>query len=162
MENNCFCGNNTAYKECCGAIHSGKRKAITAEDLMRSRYSAFVLADVDYILATYSSETCPSDQKKEILEWTQSVEWLGLKVIHTEKGKEFDSVGWVEFQAGFIEKGQKQIMHEKSFFHKECGVWVYVSGEYPKLNKEGKENLPNRNDLCFCGSGKKFKKCCLK
>ncbi|PKQ61592.1 hypothetical protein BZG02_15510 [Labilibaculum filiforme] len=161
MNKNCFCGNTIAYKECCGAIHSGERKAIKAEDLMRSRYTAFVLADVDYILATYSSETCPSDQKKEILEWTKSVEWIGLEVINVEKGSGEDAIGWVEFKASFIEKGQKQMIHEKSFFRKENDSWVYVSGEYIKPANNKKENLPNRNDSCYCGSGKKFKKCCM-
>jgi len=163
MEKNCFCGKKLEYKDCCGAIHSGELKAITAEELMRSRYSAFVLAIIDYILDTYSFETRPFDQREEILLWSQSVEWLGLKIISTEKGCENDSVGWVEFEANFIEEGQKQIMHEKSFFQKENGTWVYVSGENPKNDKLlDTQNLPNRNDLCFCGSGKKYKKCCLK
>lgn len=162
MEKNCFCGTKLEYKGCCGAIHSGERKANTAEELMRSRYSAFVLASIDYILDTYSGKTRPVDQREEILHWSQSVEWLGLKVISIDKGCENDSVGWVEFKADFIEEGQKQIMHEKSFFQKENGVWVYVSGENLKNNKTDTQNLPNRNDLCFCGSGKKYKKCCLK
>lgn len=161
MEKNCFCGTKLEYKDCCGAIHSGERKANTAEELMRSRYSAFVLASIDYILDTYSFGTRPVDQREEILLWSQSVEWLGLKVISTEKGRENDSVGWVEFKADFIEEGEKQIMHEKSFFQKENDAWVYVSGENPK-NVLDTQNLPNRNDLCFCGSGKKYKKCCLK
>lgn len=129
----CFCGKKESYSTCCGAIHLGKRIAKTAEELMRSRYSAFVLANVDYILATYSAETRPVDQKKEILEWAQFVEWLGLKILNTEKGGESDSKGWVEFQASFKEAGMPQIMHEKSLFQKEKGAWVYVSGEYSSL-----------------------------
>lgn len=161
MEKKCFCGSKLEYKNCCGAIHSGERKADTAEELMRSRYSAFVLADIDYILDTYSSETRPSDQREEVLNWAKSVDWLGLNIVSTEKGLGNDLVGWVEFKANFIEDGQKQIMHEKSFFKKEDGLWVYVSGENPKLLKPDIQNMPNRNDLCFCGSGKKYKKCCL-
>jgi SEC-C motif-containing protein len=161
MSKNCFCGNSLEYNNCCGAIHAGIRKVNTAVELMRSRYSAFVLADIDYILKTYASEKCPADQKEEILQWAKSVEWLGLEIISSEKGSENDSIGWVEFQASFKEDGQKQIMHERSFFQRENEAWVYVSGEYPEVNKKEKDNLPNRNDLCFCGSGKKFKKCCL-
>lgn len=160
MGKNCFCGKGLDYNHCCGAIHIGKRKANTAEELMRSRYSAFVLADIDYILKTYASDKCPAHQKEEILQWAKSVEWLGLKIISSEKGGEKDSIGWVEFQASFKEDGKMQIMHERSFFKRECEAWVYVSGEVPEVNKERK-NLLNRNDLCFCGSGKKYKKCCL-
>lgn len=159
MEQNCFCGRKLDFENCCGLILSGKGVAKTAEDLMRSRYSAFVKADIEYILATYASETRPVEEKNEILKWTQSVEWLGLDVLKTEKGAVSDSEAWVEFKARFKEDGQTQIMHERSYFHKENGFWVYVSGEYPK--KEEKEKLPNRNEPCFCGSGKKFKKCCF-
>ena len=159
MKQNCYCGKKFEYEHCCGAIHSGKSAATTAEDLMRTRYSAFVKANIDYILATYASETRPLEERDDILEWTRSVEWLGLEVLSTEKGKVNDSEGWVEFKASFKENGQKQIMHEKSYFQKENGCWVYVSGEYPK--KELEHKLPNRNDPCFCGSGKKFKKCCF-
>lgn len=135
MDKICYCGKCLEYKECCGAIHSGKRKANTAEELMRSRYSAFVLADIVYILKTYAFEKCPVNQKDEILQWAKSVEWLGLKIISSEKGSETDSIGWVEFQASFKEDGQKQIMHEKSFFQRECEAWVYVSGENPMNDK---------------------------
>ncbi len=159
MEQNCYCGRILDYPNCCGLIHSGESSATTAEDLMRSRYSAFVRADVDYILATYASETRPLDERDDILKWAQSVEWLGLEILKTEKGQATDSEAWVEFKASFKEEGQMQIMHERSYFQKENGSWVYVSGEYPK--KEAEKKLPNRNDPCFCGSGKKFKKCCF-
>lgn len=158
MNQNCFCGKNIPYSNCCGAIHTGKRKAQTAEDLMRSRYSAFVAGDVDYILKTYSSETRPIEEREEILQWAQSVEWRGLKILLSQKGAVDDAIGWVEFQASYIENGQEQCMHEKSFFNRESGDWVYVSGVYPERKIE---KQVNRNDLCLCGSGKKFKKCCM-
>ncbi|BAX82179.1 YchJ family protein [Labilibaculum antarcticum] len=161
MDKNCFCGNSLKYNDCCGAIHAATRKANTAEELMRSRYSAFVLADIDYILKTYASDKCPADQKEEILNWAKSVEWLGLEIISSEKGSETDSIGWVEFKASFKEDGQKQVMHERSLFKLESEAWVYVSGEVPEVTEKLKDNLPNRNDLCFCGSAKKYKKCCL-
>lgn len=158
MEGNCFCNRKLAYKNCCEPILSGKKAACTAEDLMRSRYSAFVLADIDYIMATYASKTRPEEERDEILKWTKSVEWLGLSVLKTENGAATDSEAWVTFKACFKENGQKQVLEERSYFIKENGRWVYVSGEYPEKEEETK--LPNRNDPCFCGSGKKFKKCC--
>ena len=158
MQKNCFCGQPNQFLECCGAIHSGNRVASTAEELMRSRYSAFATANVDYILATYSEETRPVDQKKEIGEWAESVEWLGLEIINVEKGNQHDEEGFVEFKAKYRENGVNQVLHEKSYFRKENENWVYVSREYPKT--ETKPKLPGRNEPCFCGSGKKYKKCC--
>ena len=154
----CHCGRKIAYQDCCGAIHSGKRIAETAEDLMRSRYSAFVEADIDYILATYAGETRPVNERKEILEWAESVEWIGLEILNTRDGLKNQSEGFVEFKAHFKEEGRKNVLHEKSFFRKENEKWLYVSGEYPSKP----ENKTGRNEACFCGSGKKFKKCCGK
>ncbi|MCT4601797.1 MAG: YchJ family protein [Marinifilum sp.] len=155
----CYCGRPNSYEECCGAIHLGKQKAETAEDLMRSRYSAFVLADIDYILKTYSTKTRPVNQAIEIQEWAKSVEWQWLEVVRTNKGNSLDINGYVEFKAFYKENGTDQCLHENSFFEKENEEWVYVSGQYPK--EEAKPKLPERNDPCICGSGKKFKKCCF-
>jgi SEC-C motif-containing protein len=153
----CHCGRTAAFADCCKALLKGV-KATTAEDLMRSRYAAFVEADVDYILDTYATETRPVDQREDILSWAKEVEWQKLEVVSTEKGDAADEEGFVEFKAYYKEEGVDQVLHEKSFFKREKGNWVYVSGEYPK---EEKPKLPNRNEPCFCGSGKKFKKCCL-
>jgi len=159
MNEFCYCGKSLSYNECCGAIHKGSREAKTAEELMRSRYSAFVTADIDFILKTYALETRPTEDREEILNWTKSVDWSKLEVLRTESGTESDNEGFVEFKAHYTENDLNQMIHEKSYFVKEEGSWVYVSGEYPKEKK--KENLPGRNEPCFCGSGKKFKKCCF-
>lgn len=133
METLCFCGRKKAYDQCCGPILSGNRSALTAEDLMRSRYSAFVQLNIDYILSTYSNKTRPINQKREIYHWAKSLIWIGLIILRTEMGDENDSKGWVEFQATYQENGRLEILHEKSFFIKEKGKWVYVSGEYPQI-----------------------------
>jgi len=158
MESNCYCGKKENFIDCCGAIHIGKAKANTAEELMRSRYAAFVTANVDYILSTYANATRPIGERQNILSWTKSIEWLGLEVVHTKKGNINDLTGYVEFKATYLEDGIRKALHEKSFFQKEKGNWVYVSGEHPD-NNSIKKSL-SRNDLCYCGSGKKFKKCC--
>jgi len=159
MDEYCYCGNSLTYDECCGAIHNGTREAKTAEELMRSRYTAFVLADIDYILKTYASETRPTEDREGILNWAKSVKWIRLEVLNTKLGNETDEEGFVEFKVHYFENRLNETIHEKSYFVKEEGSWVYVSGEYPKEMK--KENLPGRNEPCFCGSGKKFKKCCF-
>ena len=125
---NCFCGKSLAYKDCCGILHSDKRVAQTAEDLMRSRYSAFVLADVDYIMRTYAAETRPNGERDEIKRWAASVMWLGLQVISTQKGKAGDKEGRVKFKALYSEAGNIHEMVEDSFFRFENGKWYYVDG----------------------------------
>ena len=159
MDEFCYCGNSLTYEECCGAIHNGTREAKTAEELMRSRYSAFVLADIDFILKTYASENRPVEDRQELLNWAKSVKWIKLEVLKTKLGTKADIEGIVEFKAHFFENRLSEFIHEKSYFIKENGSWVYVSGEFP--NTITKESLPGRNELCFCGSGKKFKKCCF-
>ncbi|MGQ1910083.1 YchJ family protein [Marinifilum sp. RC60d5] len=158
MSDICYCGKLVSYENCCGGIHKGLKLAETAEELMRSRYAAFVTANIDYILNTYTPETRPVEEKEEILNWAKSVEWIKLEVLSTEKGMQNDKEGFVEFKAYYRENGIEQVLHENSFFRKENNNWMYVSGEYPKT--EHKKKLPGRNDPCFCGSGKKYKKCC--
>lgn len=125
---NCFCGKVLNYKDCCGALHSGMRVAQTAEELMRSRYSAFALADVDYILRTYAPETRPSSERSEIKQWAASVMWLGLQVLSTQKGKFGDQEGRVKFKALYSEAGKVHEMIEDSFFRFEKEQWFYVDG----------------------------------
>ena len=86
---------------------------------MRSRYSAFVLANIDYLQKSHYSKTRPSEsEKKEILAWTKSVDWVKLEVIHTTENT-------IEFKAFFIENGILNNIHENSLFVKENEHWVY-------------------------------------
>lgn len=124
---NCPCNPSKKYSECCKPIHEDIQKAFTAEQLMRSRYSAFVLVNVDYLQKSHHSSTRPSKkEKREILSWTKSVQWLKLEVLHTTKGTINDTKGTVEFKAYFMENGLIDIIHENSFFSKENGIWLYV------------------------------------
>jgi len=125
---NCFCGKSQSYKDCCGELHSGRRVAKTAEELMRSRYSAFAVANVDYILRTYAPETRPNSDRAEIKQWAASVMWLGLQVLSTQKGKSDDKEGRVKFKALYSEAGKIHEMIEDSFFRFEKGEWFYVDG----------------------------------
>ncbi|MGZ2370460.1 YchJ family protein [Ancylomarina sp. YFZ004] len=126
---NCFCGKSLVYEDCCGALHLGNRFAQTAEELMRSRYSAFALADVDYILRTYAPENRPDSERSEIKQWASSVVWLGLQVLSTQKGKSGDQEGRVKFKALYSEAGKIHEMIEDSFFRFEKGQWLYVDGK---------------------------------
>lgn len=157
LENNdvCPCGSKIKAIDCCLVFINGQRPADSAELLMRSRYTAYALANEKYILNTWHSS-----QRPPALEFEASVEWQGLKVLMTSpvKGNE----AFVEFIAGFSNKGNKGQMHEKSRFIRESGVWFYVDGEQIESNTQHSLVKPGRNDPCYCGSGRKFKKCCGK
>ncbi len=159
---NCHCGREKAYEDCCGAIISGKKKALIAEDLMRSRYSAHVEVETDYIVNTFAMETRPVNEREEIKAWASETQWEYLEVISTKDGLETDSTGYVEFKAWFREQGKPDFIHENSFFRKENDHWYYVSGEVPKALPVISNKTVGRNDPCPCGSGKKYKKCCMK
>lgn len=123
---NCHCGNNKTYKFCCEVFHLNQGKTETAEQLMRSRYSAFVLADGDYLLATHHTSTRPIKEKKAIVEWAKSVQWIKLEIKETYKGTKNDTKGSVTFNAYFFENGKVDIIHEKSAFLKENNQWFYL------------------------------------
>mgnify|MGYP005990114619 CR=1 FL=1 len=116
----CPCNPENLYKNCCKKAHLNIQSVTSAEALMRSRYSAFVLANVEYLQLSHYSSTRPSNkEKKEIFRWTKSVEWLKLEVINSTENT-------VEFKAFFIEDREINVIHENSFFTKENKHWVYV------------------------------------
>ncbi|WP_340155394.1 YchJ family metal-binding protein [uncultured Winogradskyella sp.] len=123
---NCYCGNSKSYTDCCEVFHLNKGKTETAEQLMRSRYSAFVLADGDYLMATHHSSTRPIKEKKAIVKWAKSVQWIRLEVLETSNGSINDVEGIVTFNAYFFEKGKVDVINEKSAFVKENNQWFYL------------------------------------
>jgi SEC-C motif-containing protein len=119
----CPCTPTKLYTECCKKAHLNVNSVATAEILMRSRYSAFVFANIEYLQKSHHSSTRPSKREKnEILQWTKSVVWLRLEVINSTKNT-------VEFKAYFIENGKLDFIHEISFFCKENEHWVYKKAE---------------------------------
>lgn len=123
---NCYCGNNKTFSECCEVFHKNGGKTETAEQLMRSRYSAFVLANGDYLMLSHHSSTRPIKEKKAIINWAKSVQWIKLEVHETSKGTPTDNEGTVTFDAYFFENGKVDVIHEKSAFVKENNLWKYL------------------------------------
>ncbi|WP_246147033.1 YchJ family protein [Seonamhaeicola marinus] len=107
-------------------MHKNIAEAKTAEQLMRSRYSAFVLANGDYLMKSHHSTTRPVKEKKAIVKWAKSVEWIKLEVLETTRGTLHDTEGTVTFKAYFYEKGKVDVIHEKSKFVKENNCWTYL------------------------------------
>lgn len=124
--NNCPCGSEQMYHQCCRPYHDGKT-APTAETLMRSRYSAYVMRNGAYLHRSWHSSTRPN--KKSLLT-VPPMDWLGLEIVRTEQGGEQDSSGRVEFIARYREGEQTGRLHETSRFVKEGGKWFYVDGDY--------------------------------
>ncbi|MEM7079661.1 MAG: YchJ family metal-binding protein [Pseudomonadota bacterium] len=118
----CCCGTALPYAHCCGRWHKGEH-ADTAETLMRSRYSAFVLADADYLLATWHPRTRPSR-----VTFDPKQRWLGLQIKSVLAGGSGDQTGEVEFLARFKIDGKAHRLHERSAFEREAGRWFYTQG----------------------------------
>lgn len=155
----CPCGSNKNYAECCGAFIEGQQAPSTPEALMRSRYTAYTKANTDYLLKTMKSPAKDRFDAKLSGEWTRQVQWVGLEVKKTSTEL---TKGFVEFIAYFKEQEKLKAIHERSEFRYEDGAWYYVDGKHLSLNDEtSRRTRMGRNDPCFCGSGKKYKQCCL-
>jgi len=112
----------------------------TPEDLMKSRYEAYVRMDGEYL-----AKTTTQDISSDMSAYTE-IEWLRLDVI--------EAVGdEVEFKAYYRQNEKIYLLHERSTFIKKDGVWLYDSGELFSTKIQ-------RNEQCPCGSGRKYKKCC--
>jgi SEC-C motif domain protein len=123
----CYCGREGLYENCCGFFHSGADTATTAEQLMRSRYSAYVLALEDYLLATWHEATRPTS-----LDFSDATKtkWFGLEV---KRHLMIDANhAQVEFVARYKVGGLPAVrLHEISDFVFENGRWFYVAGVFP-------------------------------
>ncbi len=170
----CPCQSTKSFSECCEPFLKGTARPETAEKLMRSRYSAYAQADIEYIRKTLAPESRTDFDIKSTREWAQQAKWKGLQIISTELGQPADKKGTVEFVATYEYKGEGLDHHEVAQFKKnENGEWLFVDGE-SHTHGEGQTHEHHarpvtvqrespkigRNDPCICGSGKKYKKCC--
>jgi SEC-C motif-containing protein len=156
----CPCGKGESLETCCGPYLDGKALPDTAETLMRSRYSAYVVGNIDYIVSTHDPDRAKDVDRKNTEQWSKSAEWLGLEVLSTEQGTPADEVGVVEFVARYKLSGVKVEHRERALFRKHSDRWVFVDGieiKGPPVVRT--EPRVGRNDPCPCGSGKKYKKC---
>ncbi len=155
----CPCGSQLDYQQCCGPAHQDHHQVTTAEQLMRSRYSAHVLGLVDYVVKTYHPSCHAEKQRAGIAESINS-RWCKLEVLNRAGGSDADEA-FVEFKAYFLDGERLYCLHENSRFVRENQLWYYIDGTFPADAAPEFVKI-GRNDLCPCGSGKKFKKCCGK
>ncbi|MBF0117871.1 MAG: YchJ family protein [Desulfobacterales bacterium] len=158
----CPCGSDKIYKECCEPLISGQKHAENAEALLRSRYTAYTLSDVGYLLKTIHPKKKKQDDEKSIREWSKNSTWHKLEIIDIQNGVNDDLSGSIEFTVDFSERGKRKKHHELAEFKKEKGIWYFYDGKPPITQQYIRETPKiNRNAPCPCGSGKKYKKCCL-
>lgn len=120
----CPCGLPAKYAECCGRLHRGEAQATTAEQLMRSRYSAFAVRDEAYLLRSWDPATRPAD-----VDFDPGMRWERLEVLAATGGGPFHTEGTVEFRAHYRSGGAAGVLREHSRFRREAGEWVYLDGE---------------------------------
>lgn len=148
----CPCG-SAQYSECCQPLHLGNAKAQTAEQLMRSRYSAFAKHEIDYIVKTTAIGQQHALDVKAIADWSKANQWLKLEVVQANE-KIDKNHAQVEFKAHYKDAKQTQIHHEVSYFVKHNEAWYFLD---PTTDQQ-----VTMKQLCICGSAKKFKQCCAR
>ncbi|MBX3125660.1 MAG: YchJ family protein [Polyangiaceae bacterium] len=156
----CVCGIGESTETHCQPIIAGERPAETAEALMRARYTAYALGEVDFVLSTHTPEAAKDVDRESTELWAKQSQWLGLEIVATEAGGPTDEAGMVEFIARYKIKNVTVDHRERARFEKHGGRWLFAEGEQiagPPVTREGPK--VGRNDPCHCGSGKKFKKC---
>jgi len=120
----CYCGSGHLFEDCCEPYIKRKSIPPTAEALMRSRYSAYCIANADYLVNTTHISTRKEYPKSTIVAFATNNHWLQLEIIKATETT-------VEFKAFYLDKSlAPQVHHEKSTFKKEEGSWFYVDGDY--------------------------------
>nr|MCW2729183.1 hypothetical protein [Aeromicrobium sp.] len=119
----CPCLSGLTYDACCGRLHTGTATAQTAEQLMRSRFSAFAVSRPDYLLETWDRTTRPATLKLDA-----DLRWYRLDVLATSAGGPFDTTGVVEFTAFYRSPTGAGSQHEVSRFTRQDGRWQYLDG----------------------------------
>lgn len=163
----CPCGSGLEFSTCCGPLIAQERSAPTAEALMRSRYSAFAMNELDYIVATMGSRQRKVFNPSKVAPLNRETRWTGLEIHETVQGGPDDDTGEVFFTAHFEHDGRSGELQEHSLFTRKDGHWLYTGKRGLHRDAAGATTTTatvsqkvGRNEPCSCGSGKKFKKCC--
>jgi SEC-C motif-containing protein len=155
----CPCGSGQGFGDCCDAILTGRRPAADAEQLMRARFTAHVVHDFRFLHDSYR----PTAGKPFVPEEGEpTMQWTKLVVHAHEVAAADPDKAFVDFSAYGTEDKVEKVLHEKAEFLRVNGVWLYNRearlGPAPYKAAVPK---PGRNEPCPCGSGKKYKHCCL-
>jgi SEC-C motif-containing protein len=147
----CPCGSGNLLNACCGRYHAGQ-PAPCAEALMRSRYSAYVLGLIDYLVATTLPAQAAGLDRAAISQWSAQSTWLGLEVESAQVLGGKPEHAFVTFTARWHDGAGEHSHRERSAFVQHQDRWYFID---PTVAFKA-----GRNDACPCGSEQKFKKCC--
>jgi SEC-C motif-containing protein len=154
----CPCGSGQTFGDCCEPVLTGRRPAATAEQLMRARFTAHVLRDYRFLHETHR----PTAGKPYVEETGEpAMQWTKLVVHAHETGADPDKA-FVDFSAYGLDEGVEKVLQEKAEFLRVNGTWLYNREARlgPAPYKAAAPKV-GRNEPCPCGSGKKYKQCCL-
>ncbi|MDX2370326.1 MAG: YchJ family metal-binding protein [Colwellia sp.] len=182
----CFCGSNCDFTSCCQPYINKEAPVQTAEQLMRSRFSAYTISNAQYIYDTYAKSSQAAQSVKDIDDWSKSCVWIALKIHPLANSVNNSTEQFVEFSAFYITNNTLCELREKSRFILEENIakngvakeestlntaleqWRYIDGDI--ITHSELANI-KRNELCPCNhypttwkikNGKKFKHCCGK
>ena len=149
----CYCGSARSFNVCCQPFLTGMASTTSCETLMRSRYSAYCLRDIDYIYRTYHPSCRAANPKPALAAFAQNSHFIALKVLSCEQNSQ---QGYVSFNVRYMQQNVLYVFTVRSRFVL-VDAWYYVDGV---LTDTAPVKI-NRNALCPCNSGKKFKQCNL-
>ena len=147
----CPCEPSSQWAACCGRFIERGELPELPEQVMRSRYSAYVTGNIPYIQQTMAGPALKNFDAKDVQLWIDQVQWHHLNVIKASPLSKDNTCGYVEYCVSYKQLGKKQLLHELSEFKRIDSKWVYWSGKFLEAK---------RNEPCPCGSGLKYKKCC--
>ncbi|MCG9793592.1 YchJ family protein [Flavobacterium algicola] len=120
----CYCCSGKTFDNCCRPILNGEGKASSAEQLMRSRYSAFATQKSDYLIETTHFSTRKNHSEEDLLDWSRTNKWIKLEVINA-------TATTIEFKAFYEDELKTALIHhEFSIFKEEDKIWYYVDGRF--------------------------------
>ncbi len=124
----CPCGSTKIYEKCCGPYHAGEATPDTAENLMRSRYCAFLKKEYSYLEETLDPQTALSFDNEGNKAWAESVQLSRLEILRAE---ESGNKATVEFKAYYKNRSDdsEHVHHEVSKFRKQGGIWYFRQGK---------------------------------
>lgn len=158
----CPCGSSLTFSHCCQPFIQQEKNLTspeTAEQLMRSRFSAYATKNGQYIYNTYALETRVEQSLNDIQQWANECAWLALEVHSSDTNT-------VTFSAYYVADNTLYRLTEKSNFIIENGLWHYLDGEISSHEELAKIK---QGEICPCNNyagafsekkGKKFKHCC--
>jgi SEC-C motif domain protein len=125
---------------------------------MRSRYTAYVVGAIDYLVATHDEASRALVDVEATAAWSRETQWRGLEIVDVVAGASADREGVVEFIARGVTRGAPFAQRERSRFRRVDDRWYYLDGQ-ARREPQRKRAAQGPNEPCACGSGRKYKRC---